>query len=119
MKKAVRNWCVPKHKSGVFCVPKTRAVSQTTRLSFVRTRNSGDRVDPAGESYVDIRDPASVVRRQGDLRVTPAECDVGVMVGRLGKGPDLVDERECLRKVWEGKAFFEDLLLCGPAVEGF
>ena len=51
-------------------------------------------VDGPGQGEVQQGEAARVVGREGEPHGVPADVDVGVVVGRLGRGADGVDERE-------------------------
>ena len=71
-------------------------------------------VDGAGERQVEQRDPARVVRGQRQAHRVPADVDVGVVVGRLGRRADGVDELEGGGEVVQLDRGDEDVALPGP-----
>ena len=80
---------------------------------------SRDRVDLFGEVQVVVGDAVAVVGGGFDLGVSPAEFDVGVMVGRLGDLADLVDERKRFGKVPELELPFDLVVVKFPAIKRF
>ena len=71
-------------------------------------------VDDTGQRQVEEREAARVVRREGEAHGVPADVDVGVMVGRLGRSPDGVDEGEGGREIVQLDRRHQDVALAGP-----
>src|SRR5580692_616177 len=49
-------------------------------------------VDGGGQGEIEHRQAARVMRREHETHLVPADVDVGMVVGGLGGGADLVDE---------------------------
>ncbi len=84
-----------------------------------RNTSSGDRVDLFRKRDVVVGDAVAVVGGGFDTSVSPAEFDIGVMVGGLGYLADLVDERKSLGKVLELKLPLDLVVVKLPAIKRF
>lgn len=82
-----------------------------------RIQRRSDKVDLCREGYVDLGDAAAVVGCQLHLGVAPAECDVGVMISRLGEGSDSVYERKRLGKILKRPTPLDAVTVNRPSIQ--
>src|SRR3990172_4688144 len=90
-------------RSGVRCVrPRARGPRPRRLVAGPVPRARLERVDLHRKCEVEVRQAPAVVGRQGESNGRPGVVDVRMVVHRLCKPPDPVDERESLWEVLEG-----------------
>lgn len=75
----------------------------------------GDGVDLCGQRQVFVGHPAGVVGGQGEAHPAPADVDVGMMVGFLGRLRHVDDDRDAGKETRGADGAFDALGASGPS----